>query len=227
MCGRAESIFANAAISPIWFLRGCRSPTDSTNGASSRSRSQTSRCAFSRPITRKSGFAALGITLTLSARNVVRPKDRVARKFAHGQHARRTPHGPLHRVAQLRPARPREVAGMFQKADVVYRHHYGCITPQRRRVLHVDQIGLIPAQQRSQFPAQPGPGVRRNMPDLETPRHPFSAPGSERYAKNSDSRSSSANARSRLRTYTSLPVRCRPIAWASTAKRIGLIQYIG
>ena len=107
-CGYARTSRANARISPIWFLRGCRSPTESTNGARIRNRSRTTAAAASRDIGRNSGAAAFGTTTTLSSsRSPYTLQNRRRGKLAAGQDPRGPVHRPPHRPAQLPRARSR------------------------------------------------------------------------------------------------------------------------
>ena len=168
VAGRRAPAWQTPRISPIWFLRGCRSPTERINGAGIGNRPRTSAAAASREIGRNSGAAASGTTTTLSSsrspytfRIAIRENSLPVRIRA----ARRTVRPTVRCNCQARSRV--KYSGMFQKADIVHAHYHRHGAADRSRVLHVQQVRPVLPELHRQLESQAQEGIGRDPPGTD------------------------------------------------------------
>jgi hypothetical protein len=97
-------------------------------------------------------------------------EDGRAGKLAAGQNLGGPVHGAPHAPLQLPGAIAGEVLRMLQKADVVNAHHHRNGARQRRRVLHVQQVGAVAPHLHGQVQPKTHERIGGDSPGLNVSR---------------------------------------------------------
>ena len=145
--GYATISCSNARIKPIWFLRGCRSPTVRTNGAEMpESRLNEARKLPRGPLGETVGDTAIGTTSIFCFVEPVGTHDRTPRELAGRDHFHRLTDGSLDGHSELQCAGQRKVFRMLDEADVMHADDDRNGAGHRGSVLDVDQVRTVVAQ---------------------------------------------------------------------------------
>src|ERR1700736_543636 len=98
--------------------------------------------------------------------------DGGARKIAERQNFLGGANRASHTPAELTRTEARKKFRMFEKTDIMNTHYHRNRTPQRRSVLHVQQVRTVPAKLSGEIPTEARKRVSRYAPDFEARRNP-------------------------------------------------------